>query len=64
MVVWKLDRLGRSLHHLVRTVTMLSGRGIGLKVLTGQGAQIDTITAAGRLWFGIFAALDVFVENT
>ena len=39
----------RSLHHLVKTVTMLSDRGIGLKVLTGQGAAIDTTTAAGRL---------------
>ena len=56
LVVWKLDRLGRSLHHLVKTVTMLSDRGIGLKVLTGQGAAIDTTTAAGRLSFGIFAA--------
>ena len=46
LVVWKLDRLGRSLHHLVKTVTMLSDRGIGLKVLTGQGAAIDTTTAA------------------
>lgn len=60
LVVWKLDRLGRSLHHLVRTVSMLSDRGIGLKVLTGQGAQIDTTTAAGRLSFGIFAALAEF----
>ena len=47
LVVWKLDRLGRSLHHLVKTVTTLSDRGIGLKVLTGQGAAIDTTTAAG-----------------
>ena len=47
LVIWKLDRLGRSLHHLVKTVTMLSERSIGLKVLTGQGAQIDTTTAAG-----------------
>jgi DNA invertase Pin-like site-specific DNA recombinase len=60
LVVWKLDRLGRSLHHLVKTVTMLSERNIGLKVLTGQGAQIDTTTAAGRLSFGIFAALAEF----
>lgn len=60
LVVWKLDRLGRSLHHLVRTVTMLSERGIGLRVLTGQGAQIDTTSAAGRLSFGIFAALAEF----
>lgn len=60
LVVWKLDRLGRSLHHLVRTVTMLSERGIGLRVLTGQGAQIVTTTATGRLPFGIFAALADF----
>ncbi len=60
LVIWKLDRLGRSLHHLVKTVTALSDRGVGLKVLTGQGAQIDTTTAAGRLSFGIFAALAEF----
>ena len=60
LIVWKLDRLGRSLHHLVKTVSMLSERGVGLKVLTGQGAQIDTTTAAGRLSFGIFAALAEF----
>ena len=60
LVVWKLDRLGRSLHHLVKTVTVLSDSGIGLKVLTGQGAAIDTTTAAGRLSFGIFAALAEF----
>ena len=40
LVVWKLDRLGRSLHHLVKTVIGLSECGVGLKVLTGQGAQI------------------------
>ena len=39
LVVWKLDRLGRSLHHLVKTATMLSDSGIGLKVLTGQGRR-------------------------
>ena len=60
LVIWKLDRLGRSLHHLVKTVTGLSDLGVGLKVLTGQGAQIDTTTAAGRLSFGIFAALAEF----
>ena len=38
----------------------LSTRGVGLRVLTGQGAQIDTTTAAGRLVFGIFAALAEF----
>ena len=38
----------------------LSGRGVGLRVLAGDGAQIDTATAAGRLVFGIFAALAEF----
>ena len=60
LVIWKLDRMGRSLNHLVKTTTTLSERGVGLKVLTGQGAQIDTTTAAGRLSFGIFAALADF----
>ena len=60
LVVWKLDRLGRNLTHLVNTVQDISARGVGLRVLTGQGAQIDTTTAAGRLVFGIFAALAEF----
>ena len=51
IVVWKLDRLGRSLTHLVNTVQDLSTRGVGLRVLTGQGAQIDTTSADGRLVF-------------
>lgn len=55
--MWKLDRLGRNLHHLVNTVHGLTVRGVGLKVLTGQGAAIDTTTPAGKLVFGIFAAL-------
>ena len=60
LVVWKLDRLGRNLTHLVNTVQDLSARGVGLRVLAGQGAQVDTTTAAGRLVFGIFAALAEF----
>ena len=60
LVIWKLDRLGRNLAHLVNTVQDPSARGVGLRVLTGQGAQIDTTTAAGRLVFGIFAALAEF----
>ena len=55
VVAWKLDRLGRTLAHLVNTVQDLSARGVGLRVLTGHGAQIDTTMAAGRLVFGIFA---------
>jgi DNA invertase Pin-like site-specific DNA recombinase len=58
--VWKLDRLGRNLHHLINTVHDLTARGVGLKVLTGQGAAIDTTTPAGKLVFGIFAALAEF----
>ena len=60
LIVWKLDRLGRDLRHLVNVVQVLSDREIGLRVLAGQGAQIDTTTAAGRLVFGIFAALAEF----
>jgi DNA invertase Pin-like site-specific DNA recombinase len=69
LIVWKLDRLGRDLRHLVNTVHELTTRGVGLKVLTGQGAAIDTTTAAGKLVFGIFAALaeferELIVERT
>lgn len=60
LVVWKLDRLGRDLRHLINTVHDLTTRGVGLKVLTGHGAAIDTTTAAGKLVFGIFAALAEF----
>ncbi len=60
LVVWKLDRLGRDLRHLVNTVQNLADRGIGFKVLAGQGADIDTTTAGGKLIFGIFAALAEF----
>ena len=56
LVVWKLDRLGRDLRHLINTVHDLTTRSVGLKVLTGQGAAVDTTTAAGKLVFGIFAA--------
>ena len=60
LVVWKLDRLGRTLAHLVNTVQDLAVRWVGLRVLAGHGAQIDTTTTAGRLVFGIFAALAEF----
>ena len=56
----ELDRLGRDLRHLINTVHDLTARGTGLKVLTGHGATIDTTTAAGKLVFGIFAALAEF----
>ncbi len=69
LVVWKLDRLGRNLRHLVEVVQGLNARGVGLKVLTGQGASIDTTTANGRLMFAFFAALaeferELIVERT
>ena len=60
LVVWKLDRLGRDLKHLVTVVDDLRNRNIGFKVLSGSGAQIDTTTPNGRLCFGIFAALAEF----
>ena len=63
LLVWKLDRLGRNLRHLVNTVHDLTARGVGLKVLTGHGAAIDTTTAAGKLVFGIFAALAEFERS-
>jgi DNA invertase Pin-like site-specific DNA recombinase len=57
LVAWKLDRLGRDLRHLLLIIQDLQDRGIAFKVLTGQGANIDTTTSNGRLVFGIFAAL-------
>jgi DNA invertase Pin-like site-specific DNA recombinase len=60
LIVWKLDRLGRSLRHLVNLVHDLTSRAVGLKVLTGHGAAIDTTSPAGKLVFGIFAALAEF----
>ncbi|PTE18374.1 transposon DNA-invertase, partial [Cereibacter changlensis JA139] len=63
LVVWKLDRLGRTLTHLVNLVRDLSDRGVGLRVLTGQGAEIDTTTPAGRMIFGIFATLAEFERD-
>ena len=63
LVVWKLDRLGRSLRHLVNIVHDLTSQSIGLRVLTGQGAAIDTTTPAGKLVFGIFASLAEFERD-
>jgi len=69
LIVWKLDRLGRNLRHLVDVVHDLAAQKVGFRVLTGQGAAIDTTTASGKLIFGIFAALaeferDLIVERT
>jgi DNA invertase Pin-like site-specific DNA recombinase len=61
LVVWKLDRLGRSLPALVGLVEALRGRDAGLKVLvTGHGATIDTTRPEGRLIFAVFAGLAEF----
>lgn len=60
LLVWKLDRLGRNLRHLINTVHDLTARGIGFQVLTGHGASINTATPEGKLVFGIFAALAEF----
>lgn len=57
LVIWRLDRLSRSMLHLITTVQSLGERGIGFKVIT---APIDTTTIQGRLVFGIFAALAEF----
>ena len=60
LVVWKLDRLGRNLRHLIEIVQELEQRKIGLKVLTGKGSCIETTTASGRMIFAIFAALSEY----
>ena len=66
LVVWKLDRLGRSVRDLVNIVTDLEQRGVHLKSLTDQ---IDTSTTAGRFFFHVMASLaqmerDLTVERT
>src|SRR5881275_724710 len=60
LVVWRLDRLGRTLKHLIETVTDLSQRHIGFKSLT---ESIDTTTSNGRLIFHIFGALAEFERD-
>lgn len=66
LVVWRLDRLGRSMKHLVETVSSLEERGVGFK---SDQESIDTTTPSGRLVFHIFAALaeferDLIVDRT
>jgi DNA invertase Pin-like site-specific DNA recombinase len=60
LVVWKLDRLARSLPHLIEMVVGLDQRGIGFRSLT---ENIDTTTAGGRLTFHIFGALAQFERD-
>jgi DNA invertase Pin-like site-specific DNA recombinase len=60
IVVWRLDRLGRSIKHLIELATVLEERGIGLRSLQ---EQIDTTTANGRLVFHVFGALAEFERS-
>jgi DNA invertase Pin-like site-specific DNA recombinase len=60
LVVWKLDRLGRSLRHLVDTIATLADRGVGFRSLQ---EQVDTTTPGGKLVFHIFAALAEFERD-
>ena len=60
LVVWKLDRRGRSMAHLIETVTGLEAKGVGLRSLT---EQIDTTSPGGRLMFHIFGALAHFERD-
>ena len=60
LVVWRLDRLGRSLPDLVQIVAELEQRGVGFESLT---EKIETDSAAGRLVFHVFAALSEFERN-
>ena len=60
LVVWKLDRLGRSLPHLLATVTALKNRGIAFRSLT---EQMDTTTPQGEFLFHIFGSLALFERS-
>ncbi len=60
LVVWRLDRLGRSLPHLIETIGALNARGIGFLSLT---ESIDTTTSGGRLIFHVFGALGQFERD-
>jgi len=60
IVVWKLDRLGRSLKHLIEVVEDLQRRGVGFRTLT---EHLDTTTPGGKLIFHIFGALAEFERN-
>ena len=57
LVVWRLDRLGRSLQNLITIVDDLMSRDISLQILEGMGANIDMTTAEGRLFFSVFAGI-------
>ena len=61
LVVWKIDRLGRSLRHLVQTVDELRERGVAFRSLTDTG--IDSTTRNGKLLFNLFAMLAEFERD-
>lgn len=58
MIVWRLDRLGRSMHHLLEIIENLKQKGIGFKSICD--GEIDTTTSSGELIFNIFSALAQF----
>ena len=60
VVIWKLDRMGRSLHHLIKIVNTLNEKGIAIISLQDP---IDTTTAQGRLMFNMFASLAEFEKD-
>lgn len=60
LIIWRLDRLGRSLKYLIELITQLNERGIGFKSLT---EQIDTTTSGGKLIFHVFGALAEFERD-
>ena len=60
LTVWRLDRLGRSLPHLIETISALEARGVGFRSLT---ESIDTTTPGGRLIFHVFGALGQFERD-
>ena len=62
LVIWRLDRLGRNLKHLIETIDDLSRRGVGFQCLTGL--QVDTTTPAGRFMLQVFGGLAEFERHT
>ena len=60
LAVWRLDRLGRSMQHLIETIAALEARGVGFRSLT---ESIDTTTPGGRLIFHVFGALGQFERD-
>lgn len=60
LTVWKLDRLGRSMKHLIESITELEAKGIGFRSIA---ENIDTTTSGGRLVFHLFGALAQFERD-